>query len=235
MLHWRRRRLAAPHERSDDRPLLAAAFLFGLGLAVHITTIGLTLPALGWLVLATEGRGFFTSRRLLFAALAAVGGLGAYLYLPLAAAHAPVMNWGDPRDLERFVRHVTGRQYWVSFGASSEAIGRELTLTGRFLLREWSFPWLPLGLLLALVGWARLWWRDLTLAVFVALVAAADIVYSVTYHVAEDRDAYYLPLFLVLALAAGVGAAAVLEARVRIPRVARAGALLLIVALGLAA
>src|SRR5262249_35014228 len=90
-------------------------------------------------------------------------------------------------------------------------------------------------LLLALVGWARLWWRDLTLAVFVALVAAADIVYSVTYHVAEDRDAYYLPLFLVLALAAGVGAAAGLEAPVRIPRVAPAAALPPIVALGLAA
>jgi hypothetical protein len=31
-----------------------------------------------------------------------------YLYLPIRATQSPVINWGNPVDLERFMRHITG-------------------------------------------------------------------------------------------------------------------------------
>src|SRR4030095_781869 len=54
---------------STHRYLYAGAFLFGLALGVHHVSVGLMLPALAVLVFKTEGIGFFTSRRLLYAAL----------------------------------------------------------------------------------------------------------------------------------------------------------------------
>ena len=136
MFHWRRRLLSDASRRAPgviskhDRWLNAGAVMFGLGLGVHHVSIGLMLPALAWLVVATEGPGFFASKRLLRAAVSAFAGLSIYLYLPLAAARSPIMNWGDPQTLQRFWWHITGRQYQVFFTFSSERMGHQL---GEFL------------------------------------------------------------------------------------------------------
>jgi len=37
------------------------------------------------------------------------------------------------------------------------------------------------------------------------LVIAADLVYCLGYEIAEDKDAYYLPVFIAIAIAAGFG------------------------------
>src|SRR2546430_2684191 len=125
MLRWRRRIIAdrrdigaamdAGHATSaitgHDTFLYAAALVFGLALGVHHVTVALVLPALGVVVYRTEGLRFFTSRRLVFAALISVGALVAvYTYLPLAALRAPVINWGNPRSLQEIWWHITGRQ-----------------------------------------------------------------------------------------------------------------------------
>src|SRR5204863_3099807 len=74
MLRWRRCIVA---EQSDiktaitkhDGWLYAAAAVFGLALGDHHVTVGLTLPAVAVIVWRTQGLRFFTSRRLLYAAL----------------------------------------------------------------------------------------------------------------------------------------------------------------------
>jgi hypothetical protein len=106
MLRWRRciiadRTNTGPAITIHDSWLYAAAFVFGLALGVHHVTVGLILPALGILVSRTEGLRFFTSRRLVYAALISIGALVAvYAYLPFAAARSPVINWGNPRSLQ---------------------------------------------------------------------------------------------------------------------------------------
>src|SRR5437870_12963501 len=101
MLRWRRCIVA---QRSDtktatmkhDRWLYAAATVFGLALGDHHVTVGLTLPAVAVIVWRTQGLRFFTSRRLLYAALISIGALVAvYAYLPIAASHSPVINCGN--------------------------------------------------------------------------------------------------------------------------------------------
>jgi hypothetical protein len=219
MLRWRRAMLAET-ERADGA-LLAAAFVFGLALGVHHVTVALTLPALAWLVYATAGARFFTSRRLLYAALCALAGLAIYAYLPIAAARDPVLNWGDPRTVQRLWWHVTGRQYQSYFSFSPGALWMQALVFGRRLVREFSPWWLPAALALAVIGLHAPFQRDRILFWFIVLVIVFNAAYPLTYAIAEDMDAYYLPTFMTAAVAAGVGAHVVLAAAAaRAPRLA---------------
>ena len=211
MLRWRRCIVA---DRSDvgvafakhDTWLYAAAFIFGLALGVHHVTVGLVLPALGVLVYRTEGLKFFTSRRLVYAALISIGALVAvYAYLPFAAWRSPVINWGNPRSLQEIWWHITGRQYRVFLSFSPSLIGTQFLEFCRMLLREFGPAWFPVPLVIAFTGFVAAHKRDRTTFWLLLLVVIADLGYALTYEIAEDKDAYYLPTFISVAIAAGFG------------------------------
>ncbi len=211
MLRWRRYILADRTNNDTaimihDRWLYAAALVFGLALGVHHVTVGLILPALAVLVYRTEGLRFFTSRRLVYAALISIGALVAvYAYLPFAASRSPVINWGNPRSLQEIWWHITGRQYRVFFSFSPNIIGGQFIEFCRMLLREFGFVWLPLPLVLAFAGFATAYRRDRTGFWFFLFIVIADLAYALAYEIAEDKDAYYLPTFIAIAIAAGFG------------------------------
>ena len=211
MVCWRRRILETQTTKGEqvmihDRWLYAAALIFGLAMGVHHVTVGLTLPAVAVLVYRTQGLKFFTSRRLLYAALISIGALIAvYAYLPFAASRSPVMNWGNPRSLQEIWWHITGRQYRVFLVFSPAIMGAQFIEFCRMALREFGFPWLPLTLLLAFAGLAGAYKRDRTTFWFLVLIVIADLAYCLSYEIAEDKDAYYLPAFIAIAIAAGFG------------------------------
>jgi hypothetical protein len=220
MLRWRRgiiadrRHIDAPAEDGQGAPansahdvfLYAAALVFGLGLGVHHVSVALMLPALAVIVYRTEGLRFFRSRRLVYAALISVGGLVAiYTYLPFAAAHAPIINWGNPRSLQEIWWHITGRQYQVFLSFTPKIMGEQALEFFRMLLREFGLSWLPLQLVLAFAGFASVFKRDRTTFWFLLFVVIADLAYAFSYQIAEDKDAYYLPTFFAVAMAAGFG------------------------------
>jgi tetratricopeptide (TPR) repeat protein len=201
MMRWRhgildsQRRGNAP----GDRPLFLAAFVFGLALGVHHVTVGLMLPALAALVFATAGKRFFTGKRIIYAALFAFAGLSIYVYLPIAASRSPLMNWGDPRTFERFFWHITGKQYQVFIDFSLVRITEFFKLA----FRESGYSWLPSGFALAVAGFLYLFKRDKIMFTFLLLIVAADVIYCLGYEIDEDKDAYYLPAFIALTIAAG--------------------------------
>jgi hypothetical protein len=222
VLRWRRliiesRRNAGEQITTHDTWLYAAAFVFGLAMGVHHLTVALTLPAIAAVVYRTEGGKFFTSRRLLYAALISIGALIlVYSYLPWAAAQSPVMNWGNPRSLQKIWWHITGRQYrGVFFSFTPATMGAQFVEFCGMVLREFGFAWLPLTLLLAVAGLASAYKRDRTAFWFLLLIVLADLAlllirsgdlaYSQSYEIAEDKDAYYLPAFISIAIAAGFG------------------------------
>jgi hypothetical protein len=189
-----------------DALLYAGAVVFGLALGVHHVTVGLLLPALGIIVYRTEGLGFFRSRRLLYAAIVSVIALLAvYAYLPLAASRTPIINWGTPRSLTEIWWHITGRQYLTFFAFTPAIMGKQLIEFGGITLREFGLPWVPLVLALALVGSVSLWKRDRTIFWFLAAIVVVDVVYTIGFNNAEDRDAYFLPAFISIAVAAAFG------------------------------
>ena len=217
MLRWRRLtstagiRRATPAARGSDRLLYAAAFVFGLGLGVHHVTVGLLLPALALLVVATAGWSFFASRRLLYAALCACAGVSVYLYLPIAAWRETGLNWGDPRTLQRVWWHLTGRQYQAYFSFSPGELGNQIAAFGRHAAREFGPWWCPAGPLLIASGCRTLFHRDRVLLAFLALIAACDVAYTLGYAIAEDMDAYYLPTYIAAVITAGAGASQALR------------------------
>src|SRR5215813_15576770 len=75
----------------------------------------------------------------------------------------------------------------------------------RMALREFGFPWLPVTPFLAFAGFANAHRRDRTAFWFLLLIVLADLAYSLSYEIAEDKDAYYLPTFISIAIAAGLG------------------------------
>jgi hypothetical protein len=211
VVRWRRRTAetrghASTVVTTHDVWIYAAAFVFGLALGVHHVTVGLTLPAIAALVYATQGRRFFTSRRLVFAALISVAGLIAvYAYLPFAASRSPLMNWGNPRSVQEIWWHITGRQYRVFFSFSPAIMGTQFIEFCRMALREFGFPWLPLTPFLAFAGFVSAYKRNRTVFWFLLLIVIADLAYCLSYEIAEDKDAYYLPAFISIAIAAGFG------------------------------
>src|SRR6266576_680198 len=191
---------------SYDAYLYAAALVFGLALGVHHVTVALTLPAIAVIVYRTQGVRFFTGRRLIYAALISIGALIAvYAYLPLAASRSPVINWGHPRSLQEIWWHLTGRQYQVYFSFKPEIMGEQFAEFCRMALREFGFPWLPLSLVLAFAGFVDAFKRDRTTFWFLLMVIIADLAYALSYEIAEDKDAYYVPAFISIAVAAGLG------------------------------
>lgn len=211
VVRWRRRVIEARTDFSaaittHDTWIYAAAFVFGLAMGVHHVTVALTLPAIAVVVYRTEGLKFFASRRLLYAALISIAALiVVYSYLPWAASRSPALNWGNPRSLQEIWWHITGRQYRVFFSFSPAAMGAQFVEFCRMVLREFGFTWLPLAVFLAAAGLANAYKRDRTIFWFLLLIVLADLAYALSYEIAEDKDAYYLPAFISIAIAAGLG------------------------------
>jgi hypothetical protein len=115
------------------------------------------------------------------------------------------MNWGNPRSLQEIWWHITGRQYRVFFSFSPATMGAQFVEFCRMAFREFGFAWLPLTLFLAVAGLASAYKRDRTAFCFLLLIVLADLAYALSYEIAEDKDAYYLPAFISIAIAAGLG------------------------------
>lgn len=213
MFRWRRLAVTAEQPkqkpgqpRPHDRWLFAAALVFGLSLSVHHVTSGLTLPALAMLVYSTEGVAFFRSKRFLYTTLFALGGLTMYLYLPIAASASPLFNWGDPSTIQRLWSHVTGWQYQVYLSSAENVVLDQAEQFARLVWREFGLSLIPFGIASALVGLTAVFKRDRTLFYFIVFIAVGNLAYTLNYKIAEDKDAYYLPVFVTLALSVGYGA-----------------------------
>jgi hypothetical protein len=195
-----------PADTGHDSFLYLAALLFGLALGDHHVTVGLTLPAIAIVVYRTEGVGFFVSRRLAYAALISIAGLIAvYSYLPLAASRSPILNWGEPRSFREIWWHISGRQYQVYLSFTPERIGEQFVQFLTLVFREFGYWWLPLPLFFAFCGLVRAFKVDRTTFWFLLAIIVASLAYNLSYEIAEDKDAYYLPTFIAIALAAGFG------------------------------
>jgi len=247
VVRWRRRIIETrtglnSAGATHDIWIYAAAFVFGLAMGVHHVTVALTLPAIAVVVYRTEGLKFFASRRFLYTGLISTGALIlVYSYLPWAASRSPAMNWGNARSLQEIWWHITGRQYRVFFSFSSATMGAQFVEFCRMALREFGFSWLPLTLFLAVAGLASAYKRDRTAFWFLLLILFADLAYSLNYEIAEDKDAYYLPAFISIAISAGLGFGWLIQliaskrSRVLTPHLAAATAIVLTSAAAFAA
>jgi len=190
----------APREGRSDWALFVAAFIFGLGLGNHLTSIAVLAPGIAFWLTARRGWRFWTSRTAWMAALALGAGLAVYLYLPLRASANPLLNWGQPDTWQRFWWHVTAKQYRVSL--FSAPVGPQLGPAAQ----SWWTQLTPLGLALMLAGCWHMARRQRALLAMMLLVIACTTLYALAYVIEDDQDAYYLPAFVAGAVLVAWGA-----------------------------
>jgi hypothetical protein len=180
--------------QGGDSNLWLAGLVMGTGLGNHLT-LAFALPA-ALVLLWPERRRWFRVGALLPAMLLFVLGLSVYAYLPLAAAHRPPVNWGDPRTWDRFLWVVTAKQYQAFvFGLPSAEIPGRLASWAALLGDQ--FGWW--GLALSLAG-ALCWWqRDRRFVLFSLTWIVPLGIYAFFYE-PGDSQVYLIPVLLLLAL-----------------------------------
>jgi len=146
LLRWRRR---VSDGEAHGWMLAGVGLVYGLALGVHHASVVLVAPALALFVWRAAGPRVFVSREAARALGGVAVGLLAYLYLPLAAARQPALSWGDPSSWERFVWHVTARQYQVNlFSGDLDVVSENLVAFLSLLYSQFT----PLGLVVVVAG-----------------------------------------------------------------------------------
>ncbi len=191
------------------RGLHLLVLLLGLALTNHFLTL-LLLPALAILLLVPVERGGSPLPRIVrhlpTLLVAGLAPLLLYLYLPLRAAAGPLFDWGAPDTWGDFWRHVTAWQFRAYMGQDAGQIAANLG-DGLVYAANQFGPWLGLLLLVpAGGGLVALWRADRVLWSATVATALLDIAYTVDYGIREIA-AYYVPLYMMVFLWAGVGAA----------------------------
>ena len=209
LLKWQE---LSTHKQKGSSPLAARgsnpygllylfAFCLGLSFTHHLQSIFL-VPAGIYLIMAVNMR--MTTRlswlTYLKMALFFVLPLLLYLYLPIRASVNPLTDWGDPDTWEKFINHITAKQYGHYFTSSPIKLIEHLWthLTNFFPAQfTWWLLWLGIAGFFFLLKTSR------RTAIFLCLIVAADILHSIRYDILNIDD-YYIPSFAVFAVWMGV-------------------------------
>ena len=205
-------------DRRDGRYLLLSAFLVGLSLTHHLTSV-LLVPAALVFIFLTDRRVFSRTGLMLKAVGLFLLGLLPLLYLPIRALmHAP-LNEADPSTPWRFLLLVTGG----SFLAESSEKGRQcnpsslaladastkLGLFGDYLLGQFSFTLMVVGVLAAVY----LLFTDRAAALLLGVLFFGCLGQAAVYLQLgiEDFYVFLIPAFLVFGLCISLGLGALLR------------------------
>ncbi|MBN1400745.1 MAG: DUF2723 domain-containing protein [Anaerolineae bacterium] len=168
-------------------PLLGLAW--GLGLGAHLT-LAFLLPGLAVLVWRR-----LNPRRLLAFVWGSALGLSVFLYIPLAAAHDPLVNWGDARTWPGFWWLVSGRLYQrYLFGAGWSSWWSRSLATLSLIRAQFS----SIGLFVGIVGLSQPR-EGQPPRLATALIVACFALYALSYDT-SDSYLYLIPAYLAMTL-----------------------------------
>jgi Flp pilus assembly protein TadD len=195
---WNVRSRAEADGSAADNLVPVMGLVLGLSLAHHITAV-LLVPSIALALFVGRPR---PSGRALVAGLVLVFvGLSLYAYLPIRSASNPALLWAPIGSWSDFLGHVTGRQYApLLLSSPLVEVRHKVALLARALPREIAWPLLPLSVAGVVAIWHSLRRLAAGLILWAVLVAAHAAVYRI-----PDIDSYYIPIYGVLVLTAGVG------------------------------
>ena len=201
-----------------DRLLMWLAFLFGLGMSNHLMLFFLLIVVGMFLVLSAPAMikriGFLCRLIFLFGI-----GLTPYMYLPIRARAHPAINWGQAATWQAFWAHVSRHQY-----AKVES-GEKFTIASfaffwRGFFEELVNQYGALILFIALLGMLFLAFRNRRMFLVIATFAAISVVgpilavrYSCTEQNLFKLQAWYYPVYIMVAIGVGGACSWLLERR----------------------
>lgn len=174
------------------------AVVLALGFTNHMTTL-LILPGVAYLYFLKYKLSKASVKRVLLMIGIFIPVLVViYTYLPISASQKPILNWGNPIDIERILRHVSGKQYQVWLFSSTEAAEKQLVYFFESLPGEFSFV-----LILSVIGMIVSLFKARRLFFFLLITFLSTVLYSINYDI-NDIDAYFLLAYFVLAFFAAL-------------------------------
>jgi hypothetical protein len=187
----------------NERFLRSTWMLFAISLALcfsnHMTTI-LILPGAAYLYFSKYG---FNKKSLIqigwmllvFVPLLIL----IYSYLPIRASQNPMLNWGNPIDLEKFLRHVSGKQYQVWLFSSTASAEKQLSHFINELPLEFT-----IGLIFIVLGLFSSFRYSKKIFTFFVITFLTTVLYSINYDI-HDIDSYFLLAYISLSFFAVFG------------------------------
>ncbi len=199
-------RLLLWSEARRPRDLVVLAVLLGLAFGNHMAT--LTIAPFVVLAALWVGRDVLRARPSvgLAAAAAFLLALTPYLYLPIrAATDAP--TWAAPiATLSGFIKWVTGGQYAGQLNIFSAAAISKAAATWADPLQLVLHEATPLFLFVAAIGAATLLRRRWGVVLLGATLIVVNVYIYLEFTIWAERERYLVTSWLILGLAAGVGA-----------------------------
>ncbi len=132
-----------------------------------------------------------------------------YSYLPIRASHNPELNWGNPIDLERFFRHISGKQYQVWLFTSLDAAKKQFSYFISSLFNEFN-----IGLILIIIGIFYSYFKSTNygkkIFYFLMISFLFTILYSINYDI-NDIDSYFLLAYIFMAIWGAFGSIFILN------------------------
>ena len=185
--------LHSDKESSISKYWIIFAITLALGFSNHMTTL-LIIPGVAYLYFTKNGFAVKSLKQILFMLLIFFPILILiYSYLPIRASQSPVMNWGNPIEWERIIRHISGQQYQVWLFSSTEAAAKQFKYFVSNLPNEFSF-----SLLIALAGLFVSFIYARKFFIFNIIVFLSTVLYSINYDI-NDIDSYFLLAYISLA------------------------------------
>lgn len=184
---------------SLNNPWMYLAVVLALGFSNHMTTL-LILPGIAYLYFTKEKSNIQSLKQLaLMMLIFFILLIMFYSYLPIRASQNPVINWGNPVDFERIMRHISGKQYQVWLFSSAEAAKKQLVYFINNLPAE-----LTITLILSIIGIFVSVKRAKKLSLFLNITLIWTVAYSINYDI-NDIDSYFLLAYIMLAYFAVFG------------------------------
>ena len=175
------------------------AIVLALGFSNHMTTL-LVLPAIAYLFFSKLGFNKSSIKKLLMMIALFLPILFiVYAYLPIRALQQPVINWGNPIDLERILRHISGKQYQVWLFSSMEAAKKQFGYFFSSLTEEYNIALIPI-----IVGFFFSYIYSKRIFTLLSILFASTVLYSINYDIV-DIDAYFLLAYISLAFFSAFG------------------------------
>ncbi|MFZ0452299.1 MAG: DUF2723 domain-containing protein [Ignavibacteriaceae bacterium] len=194
-----------PADKIIRKRWLIFAAILALGFTNHMTTL-LILPGIAYLYFdknkfnAGSIKTILVMLLIFFPVLILV-----YSYLPIRAAQNPTLNWGDPVNLDNFIRHVSGKQYLVWLFSSTAAAKKQFSHFINSFPEEFN-----ISLFICLFGAIVSFFIARKFFIFTLVTFISTVAYSINYDIV-DINSYFLLAFISFSFFAAFGATRILS------------------------
>jgi len=186
--------------KDEIKPWLIFAIVLALGFTNHMTTL-LILPGASYIYFSRFKLSQASAKRVLIMILIFFPVLLIiYSYLPIRASQNPLINWGNPIDMEGILRHISGKQYQVWLFSSMEAAKKQFVYFIEALPLEFY-----LTIAASVIGLFYSYLKAKKLFLFLIITFLSTVLYSINYDI-HDIDAYFLLAFVMIAFFSAFGA-----------------------------